>query len=86
MSLFHSYIKALYGFDALSDFVFDVFHTASLNVVKNVLKDPTSNEYFDLTKCNQLLSEFPSPPKIKDGRIPVIIRKDRKELFNWKLE
>ena len=83
MSLFYSYRNPLYGFYVLTDFVFDVFHTVPLNVVKNVLEALTSSEYFDLIKFDQLLSEFPWPPELKDGRIPGMIRKDRKGLSNW---
>ena len=86
MSLFYSYLNPLYGFDVLTDFVFDVFHTVPLNVVKNVLEALISNECFDLIKFDQLLSEFPWPPELKDGRIPGMIRKDRKGLSNWKGE
>ena len=86
MSLFHSYLNPLYGFDVLTDFVFDVFHTVPLNVVKNVLEALISNECFDLIKFDQLLSEFPWPPELKDGRIPGMIRKDRKGLSHWKGE
>ena len=82
MSLFQSYLNPLYGFDVLTDFVFDVFHTVPLNVVKNVLETLISNECFDLIKFDQLLSEFPWPPELKDGRIPGMIRKDRKGLSN----
>ena len=58
MLLFYSYLNPLYGFDVLTDFVFDVFHTVPLNVVKNVLEVLTSNECFDLIKFDQLLSSF----------------------------
>lgn len=37
-SLFHSYLQPLYGFDVLTDFVFDVFNSIPLNIAENVLK------------------------------------------------
>ena len=43
VSLFHSYLNPLCGFDVLTDFVFDVFHTVLLNVLKNVLEALISN-------------------------------------------
>lgn len=76
MSLFHSYLNPLYGFDIVTDFVFDVFRKVLLDVVKNGLEALISNECFDLTKFDQL-SEFPWPLELKDGRIPGIIRRDR---------
>ena len=56
MLLFYSYLNLLYGFDVLTDFVFDVFHTVPLNVVKNVLEVLISNECFNLIKFDQLVS------------------------------
>ena len=47
MSLFHSYLNPLYGFELLTDLVFDIFHTVPLNVVKDVLQAVV---YFDVTK------------------------------------
>ena len=86
MSLFYSYLNPLFGFDVLTDFVFDVFHTVPLNVVKNVLEALILNECFDLKKIDQLLSEFPWPPELKDDRTRRMIGKDRKGLSNWKGE
>ena len=56
ISLFHSYLNPLYGFNVLTDFVFDVFHTVPLNVVKNILEVLISNERVNLIKLDQLLS------------------------------
>ena len=86
MSLFHSYLNPFCGFDVLADFVFDVFYTFPLYVIKNVLEALISNECFNLITFDQLLSEFPWPPELKDGKIPRMIRKDRKGLSNRKGE
>ena len=88
MSLINWYLNQLYGFDELTEFVFDVFHAVPLNCVKNVIETLTYIKWiFRLyTKSDQLLSEFSWLPKLNDGSITGTIWKNGKELSNGKGE
>ena len=76
MSLFHKYLYPLYGFNVLTDFVYDVFHTIPLNLVKNVLEELLKNNIVNTEQLDKLLLSFPWTPELRDGRIPKAIKKD----------
>ena len=86
LSLFHKYLYPLYGFDILNHFVYDVFHTIPLNVVKNQLSRALELEMLDKTELDKQIGNFPWTGEFKDGRLPKQLGKDCKGIGYWKAE
>ena len=61
LSILHR-LYALYGFDVLSDTVFDVMHLLPLNVVKNNIEQWISNGTFNKKDLNTNFTVGPNHP------------------------
>ena len=86
LSIFHKYLHPLYGFDILNHFIYDVYHTVPLNVVKNQLVRILDLEMVDKTKFDQQIVSFPWTTEFKNGRIPKQLGNNNKGIGYWKAE
>lgn len=68
------------------DFVYDVYHTIPLNVVKNQLSRALELEMLDKTELDKQIGNFPWTGEFKDGRLPKQLGKDCKGIGYWKAE
>ena len=85
-SVFHRYLYPLCGFDILQHVVIDVFHTVLLNLCKNQAQRMLEIELIDITYLDEKLKSFPWTNELKNGRIPVAVEKEGKDLNYWKAE
>ena len=86
MSIVHKYLYPLYGFNVLKHFVYDVFHTIPLNLVRNLLDALLNLNIVNPHDIDELLDVFPWTSELKNGQLPRKIKKEKKGLSSWKAE
>ena len=81
LSILHRLYK-LYGFNVLTDMVFDMMHNIPLNVVGKHLNRYLREELVDKSILDERLQAVPWTSELKDGQIPKSVSKIR----HWKAE
>lgn len=68
-------LHTLYGFNVLTDMVFDMMHNIPLNVVSKHLNRYIREELVDKSVLDKRLQSVPWTSELKDGRIPKSVSK-----------
>lgn len=81
LSLLHRLHK-MYGFNVLTDTVFDMMHNIPLNVVSKHLNRYLSEEMVDKSILDKRLQAIPWTSELKNGRLP----KPCLKIGHWKAD
>ena len=79
LSILHRLHK-IYGFNVITDMVFDTMHNIPLNVVSKHLNHYVRDELVDKSVLDERLQAVPWTSELKDGRIPKSVSK----IGHWK--